>query len=187
MSREPSEFRERLLGAQAMTPDLREEYRRELQELLNPRLTRRAKLAAWAGVIASLVFAAACVWSLAVHHDKLQVKWVLPSYAAVFIGTAVYLARVLREGVFSRRASFVAVETLGGILVGVYLTATLFHGMRAPSEPASTLGAVWGLMLLTVGFAWGTGNRIAAATLETREHLLRIESRLADLAERVGK
>jgi hypothetical protein len=185
MSREPSEFRERLLGAQAMTAGLREEHRRELDALLHPRLTKRSRLLAWAGLIASLVFAAACIWSLAAHHDKPQVKWVLPSYAAVFIGTAAYLAQVLRSGVFSRRASFAAVEWLGGILVGVYLTATLFHGMKAPSDPASTLGAVWGLMLLSVGFAWGTGNRIAAATLETREHLLRIESRLAELAEKM--
>ena len=36
---------------------------------------------------------------------------------------------------------------------------------------------------MITAFAWATGNRIAAANLETREHLLRIESRLADLAE----
>ena len=32
-----------------------------------------------------------------------------------------------------------------------------------------------------------TAAQKTAATLETREHLLRLESRLADLAERVGK
>ena len=40
-------------------------------------------------------------------------------------------------------------------------------------------------MLLIVGFAWGTGNRISAARLDTREQLLRLESRLADLSDRL--
>jgi len=64
---------------------------------------------------------------------------------------------------------------------------TMLGGMATPSDPASTFAATWGLMLLIVGFAWGTGNRISAATLETREHVLRLESRLADLSERLAK
>ena len=69
----------------------------------------------------------------------------------------------------------------------MFVAVTLLRGIQDPSNPASTFSAVLAVLLVTVGFAWGTGNRIAAATLETREHLLRLESRLVDLAERLGK
>jgi hypothetical protein len=115
------------------------------------------------------------------------VKIALPTYAIVFALLAVWLACVLWKGGFARRTSHAVVEWLGSIFVGVYVTVTLLRGMQHPADPASTYWAIWALMLMSVGFAWGTGNRIAASTLETREHLLRLESRLADLADRIGK
>jgi len=183
---EPAAFRDRLLDAQPMTPALRNEYRKELDDLLNHKLTPRSRWLAIGGLVVSLGFAIACVASLIVHHAKPGVtKVVLPAYAAIFLATAGWLVTVLRRGGFARRASFVVVEWLGGTMVGVYVAAVLLSGMRSQADPASTYGAVWAVMFMMVGFAWSTGNRIAASTLETREHLLRLESRLADLAERV--
>jgi hypothetical protein len=187
MSREPSDFRERLLDAQPTSAALRDEYRRELDALLHHRLTPRGRALAWICLLASLALVLLCLRGLIWHHDKPQSLVLFPAYAAVFAAAALLLARVLWKGAFARKASFAAIEGLGGTLVGVFLVFTLLHGMRAPADPASTYWTVWGVLLLTVGFAWGTGNRIAAATLETREHLLRIESRLADLAEQVRR
>ena len=187
MATEPADFRERLLDAQQTTPALREEYRRQLHALLHHTLTPRGRLLTWAGLVASVVAAALCVRSLVIHHAKPDVKVLLPSYAAIFFLTAAWLGRVLWKGGFARRTSYAVVEWLGSIFVGVYVTVTLLRGMQHPSDPSSAYWAIWALMLMTVGFAWGTGNRIAAATLETREHLLRLESRVADLAERISK
>lgn len=180
-------FRDRLLGAQETSAALRDEYRKALDAMLNHKLTPRTRLLTWAGLIGAVIFAAFCVRAMIVHHDKRDSMIVLPVYAAVFLATAGWLGLVLRRGQFGRRASFAVTEWLGSIFVGVYAAVTLLSGLRAPHDPASTLSAVWAVMLIMVGFAWSTGNRISAATLETREHLLRVESKLAEMAERVGK
>lgn len=187
MTTESPGFRDRLLGAQAMTPALREEYRKELDRLLNYRLTPKSRLLTWAGLLGSLGFAGLCVRALVFYHPKPGARILQATFAAVFVMVAAWLGQVLRRGGFARRSSFVVIEWLGGIFVGAYVAVALLQGMRAPADPASTLWAVWAVLLVMVGFAWGTGNRIAAATLETREHLLRVESRLADLAERLPK
>lgn len=182
-----SDFRERLLSAQPMTSTLRDEYRKELDVLLNHRLTPRTRFYTVAAMLGSLAFAAFACRGLILHHDKPGMRVLLPTYAILFTLTAGWLGKVLWQGGFSRRGSFAVVEWLGGIFVGAYLTVVLFTGMFHPNDPASTYSAVWAVLLTIVGFAWATGNRIAASTLETREHLLRLESRLADLAERLPK
>jgi hypothetical protein len=185
---EPAAFRDRLLDAQAITPAMRDEYRKELDRLLNCTLTPRTRLLAVSGVLVSVGFAVACLVSFVVHHAKPgAAKFLLPAYAAIFLAAAAWIARALRQGGFARRSSFVVVEQLGGIMVGLYVTVALFSGMKAPSDPRSTYAAVWAVMFMMVGFAWATGNRIAAASLDTREHLLRIESRLADLSDRLPR
>jgi hypothetical protein len=184
MTDEPADFRGRLLDAQRTTQEMREEYRRELAVLLHHRLTPRTRVATWCGIVVALAAAALCAQALVRHPEA----WVVSgTFTAVFLAAAAWLGRVLKQGGFARRASFAIVEGLGGIAASAFIVVTLFRGMSAPSDPASTFGGVMALLLVMIGFAWGTGNRIVAAKLETREHLLRIESRLADLAERVAK
>jgi hypothetical protein len=77
------------------------------------------------------------------------------------------------------------VEWLGGVFVAVVVAVNLLGGINKPSDPASTYSAVWALFLMIAGFAWATGNRMAASELRAKEHMLRLESRLADLAERL--
>src|SRR5436189_107499 len=101
---EPAAFRDRLLDAQPMTPALRDEYRKELDELLHHKLTPRTRWLAIGGLMVSVGFAIACVASLIVHHAKPGVtKVVLPTYAAIFLATAAWLVSVLRRGGFARR------------------------------------------------------------------------------------
>jgi hypothetical protein len=184
MTTEPTDFRDRLLRAQATTPTMRDEYRRELDALLHHRLTPRTRFATGCAMLAAVAGSAWCARGVI----RFPETWIgNGTFAAVCLAVAVWFGRVLWRGGFARRASFAVVEWLGGIAVATFVAVALFRGMSAPSEPASTFGAIMAVLLVTVGFAWGTGNRIAAAKLETREHLLRIESRLADLAERLGK
>lgn len=184
MQTENSEFRDRLLAAQQTSPALREEYRRELDALLNHRLTPRTRLLTWAALLAAVLATGFCARGLIVYPRE----WIVNgTFTAVCGMVALWLGRVLWQGGFARRASFAVIEGLGGIATGAFLLVTLFRGMSAPSDPSSTFGAIMAVLLVMTGFAWGTGNRIAAAKLETREHLLRIESRLAELSERMGK
>lgn len=184
MSTETPHFRDRLLDAQQMTPGLREEYRRELNSILVHRLTPRTRLMAWGGVFAALAAAALCAQAMIRYPQS----WIVNgTFSAVLLMAALWLGRVLWQGGFARRELFAVIEGLGGTAAGAFLLVVLFRGMNAPSDPDSIFGGIMAILLVMVGFAWGTGNRIAAAKLETREHLLRIESRLADLAERLIK
>lgn len=187
MSDNSSAFRDRLLDAQHVTPALREEYRKELDAILNHRLTPRTRLASWGGILVALAFAALCVRSLLSPRANMGSMIVAAAVGTASIAFALWLVRVLKQGGFARRTSFAVIEGLGSIVVGAVVLVTLLGGMATPSDPASTYSAIWGMMLMIVGFAWGTGNRISAAALETREHLLRLESRIADLTERLAK
>lgn len=187
MTDEPGTFRERLLDVQSMTPALREEYRKELEAMTRHTLTPRTRLLAWTALLAAAAGAVLCGRALVIHFSQRDARIVLPVFAAACLVTTVLLARLLWRGGFDRRASFAVVEGIGGAAAAVFVGVTLFRGMADPSNPASTFGGLMAILLVMVGFAWGTGNRIAAATLETREHLLRLESRLADLADRLPK
>lgn len=186
MQNKPSAFRDKLLDAQQVTSTLREDYRKELDSLLNHRLTPQTRLATWGGLIVALVFTALCIRSLISPQANNGSMVVAAAVGVVSIMISLWFVRGLRQGGFARRTSFAVTECLGSIVVGAVVVTTLIGGMSAPSDPASTFWAIWGLMILIVGFAWSTGNRISAATLESREHMLRLESRLADLAERGG-
>jgi hypothetical protein len=186
MSLEPTGFRDRLLDAQTITPALREAHRRELDALLNHRLTPATRLATWGGIAGCGVFVALCVRALVLYRGENAQLWiVMPVFIAVALALAGWLVRVLRRGGFARRAMWAVAEWLGGAFVAVVVAVSLLGGISKPSDPASTYAAVWALFLLIIGFAWSTGNKMAAAELRTTERLLRIESRLADLADRL--
>jgi hypothetical protein len=184
MKSERADFRDQLLAAQRTTPALREDYQKELEALLHHRLTPQTWLLTWGGVFAAVATAALCIRAMIRYPYS---SFVNGTFAVVALLVAIWLGRVLWQGGFARRASYAVIEGLGGIATGAFVLVTLFQGMSAPSNPASTFGASMAILLVMAGFAWGTGNRIAAAKLEMREHLLRLESRLADLAERLGK
>ncbi|WP_410961326.1 hypothetical protein, partial [Salmonella sp. SAL4457] len=71
------------------------------------------------------------------------------------------------------------------LAAGITATLALLSGLRAPHDPASTFGAVYALTFLVVCVGGAIQSRIDAALLKTREGQLRIETRLADLAERL--
>jgi len=187
MDNEQTSFRARLLEAQRMTPGLREEYRRELDALVNCRLTPRRRLYAWGILLALLVSAGLCVRSFIIFRAQPDSRIILPAYAAVCLAFAAWIGWILWKGVFARRASFVVIEGLGSVAVSVFVFMTIVRAMHSPSDPGSIFGGIMAILFVMVAFAWGTGNRMAAANLEMREHLLRIESRLADLSDRIAK
>ena len=185
---QPADFRDRLLAAQPTTPALRDEYRRELDALLNHRLTSPQRLLSWllAGVWAAM--AAACVWS-AVHHwgsAKASPDFFinLVAYCAVFVLLTAGSVRNALVGWHSWRAFF-RVPGMFFLVSSVTLLLALLRGLRAPDDPSSTFSVLFVLFFFLVCSGWVLQARIDAALLTTREHLVRIESRLANLAERL--
>jgi len=184
MSQEQIDFRAQLLDAQPMTPALREDFRRELDVLVNQRLTPRKRVETWLWLLAAIAFAGWCVYGLVRHGRDVGTAIILPTFIAVAVVHVVWLARALRRGSFSWRSNFKLME-LWTLTAGVVMTVALFRGLRNPSDPASTFGVVFTFVFYVCCAGQSLFNRIKEASWAQREHLLRLESRIADLSDRL--
>jgi hypothetical protein len=63
----------------------------------------------------------------------------------------------------------------------------MFQGLSRPADPSSTFGLLFLFVFFAVCTNWSFSSRIAAAELARKEETLRIECRLAELAERLAK
>jgi hypothetical protein len=186
MPNESAEFRDRLLGAQQMTPALREEYRKELDAVLHYKLTPRTRALAWGGIVVAAAFAVLIIWVI-IRHGNTSVKFTYSAYLAVAVGTILWFARMLSRGGFVRQTSLKVTEWLVTLFAGANLFVTLLSTMYAAPDAGHLLGAIWATMFWTTALALSISNRLAAAALDAHAHRLRIESRLADLADRISK
>ena len=179
-------FRDQLLGAQQTTSSLRDEYRRELDAMVNQNLTPRKRLETWFWLIGSILFIAWCTYGLVIHRDKTAPRIILPAFIAIGIVHIIWLIRALRRGSFARRSNFKLMElwTLGA---GLVLTVSLFTGMFKPGDPASTFSLLFTFIFYACCAAMSMQNKMDEGLLTMRESMLRLESRLADLADRLPK
>jgi hypothetical protein len=92
----------------------------------------------------------------------------------------------LYRGRSVRRQSF-KVADLFYVAAAVLTVASLMHGLSKPSDPASTFNAFYVYVFLAVCAHWAFSNRITATELTLREHVLRLEARLADLSARLPR
>ena len=182
----PEDFRNRLVESQPMTPTMRDAYREELDKLLNEKHTAKSR----SGAIILLVI---CV---AVVVGEIRALLVYPRGVELYVGgttmliacavVAFWVIRDLRRGQSARKQTFKVSELFYGA-ASILLVTSLMHGLSKPADPASTFNAFYVYVFLFVCAVWGIANRITAAVIETREHLLRVESRIADLVERLPK
>jgi hypothetical protein len=69
---------------------------------------------------------------------------------------------------------------------GTVTVIVLLIGLPHSSDPRSLFNAFYVFVFYFACSVWGLETRIAAAEMASREQSLRIECRLADLAERVA-
>lgn len=184
MPNEPTDFRQRLFDSQEMTPSLRDAYRQELDGILHQTHTPRSRI----GGITLLVIC------LAIVIGEIRALLVYPGGPSFWIGAltmlvacavvAAWVARDLWRGKSLRKDAFKVSEIFYGA-ASILVLVQCFRGLRAPSDPASTFGILFVFIFLFVCATWGLANRIAAAELSAREQSLRLECRLADLADRL--
>jgi len=102
----------------------------------------------------------------------------------------VWAAAVILGDLRKRRHSQKSTGSVAGALTaaaGTITVVALLMGLRNPSDPKSLFGAFYVFVFYFACALWALESRIKSAELATREQSLRIEYRLADLAERLAK
>jgi hypothetical protein len=110
--------------------------------------------------------------------------WII--LAAAFAYSSVLIIRDLLRRKHSRKSA----HSIAGALyaaAGSLTVVALFLGMKTPSDPKATFGAFYVFVFYFACAIWSIENSISRAELAAREQMLRLECRLADLAERLGK
>lgn len=178
------DLREKLLSLQEVSPAMRDSYRREVETMLRPPLKPRSALLG----IVLLILLLGCTILIAradlVYHVRGLMLVGHVALAIAFIAASVLILRDLRK----RRHSQKSVASISGILTfaaGTLTVVALLIGLGSPSDPKSLFGAFYVFVFYFACAIWSIENRIASAELASREQSLRIEYRLADLAERL--
>jgi len=184
MNDSSSKLIEKLFNSEKLNPVLKASYQEELNNMLEPKLTTRTALPGTALLVLLLISIAAIVRNLIVFEPGPHVifSWL------VMGGTSIWVAYLILRDLVRQRHSPKSVYSISQAFFcagGLMTVASLLAGASDPTNPASTFSVLFAFVFLFVCAAWVTTNRIAAAELAAKEQMLRIEYRLADLAERL--
>jgi len=181
-----AEYLERLFDAEQISPTLRRSYQAELDAMLRPTLTPRKALLGTVLLIILLAFTAGLVRNMFVYEAKPLVLTAWTVLAVAFLCASFLIARDLWRRKHTPKAVFSIAQILTGAAGGITVLS-LMLGLSQPGDPASTFSAFYVFVFYFACTSWNLENRIAAAELAAREQMLRIECRLADLAERLER
>jgi len=180
------EFRAQLLDVQTVSSALRESYQKRLDALIHPPLTRQSSILGTILLILLLGCSALIVRADVLHHVGPLMLVGHLTLAVAFLTASFYIVRDLRK----RKQSRTSVSSIAGILTvaaGILTVVALLLGLSHASDPKALFGAFYVFVFYFACTTWSLDSRIAAAELSGREQALRIECRLADLAERLQK
>jgi hypothetical protein len=179
-----ADYIRRLLDAEEISPALRGSYQNELNAMLAPALTPRKAAGGVTLLIILLVGVAALMRNLFVVEAELLVRIGWLALLVGFIGAAFLLSRDLWLKKHSKKSQFAITHLIAGA-AGMITVVAMLRGMSEPADPASIFHILFALVFYIACLFWNLDSRIDAAELAAREQMLRIEYRLADLAERL--
>ena len=178
-------FRERLLRLEQVTPALKERYDKEVQAMLENRITGTGRWALLGGTVMNVVIAVLLVTLAIIPPAGVPLFARIPvAVAALFsVGFAILGLRVFRRGSWDLK--FDTAVCIGMVWVFAVLMVIMFSVMSllAPDRIAGLWMMIFGLVVLVVGAVFLIRHGIAQSELRTREKLLEIEYLLAELAE----
>ena len=179
-------FRERLLRLEQVTPALKERYDKEVQAMLEKRITGVSRWVVLGSAVMSVVFAVLLgVWAIIPPAEEVPLPARIPvAVGALFsVGFVILGLRIFRRGSFDLKFDTAVIN--GMVWVFAVLMVIMFSVMSllAPDRIAGLWMMIFGLVVLVVGAVFLIRHGIAQSELRTREKLLEIEYRLAELAE----
>jgi len=161
-------------------------YRKEVDQMVHPPMTVRSALPGAVLMVLLLTCSALIVRAAIVHPIG---PLMLTGYAVLAI-SFVWAAIAIMKDLHRRRHSPKSAGSVAGALTaaaGTITVVALLLGLRNPSDPKSLFGAFYVFVFYFACAVWALEARIKSSELAAREQGLRIEYRLADLAERMGK
>lgn len=169
-------LRENLFGIEPLNPERQQRFREELAGIVEPRLSRGYRLYYIIGLLGLLAGIPGAL--TAVVFDA-QHRWLWALFLAASAAFAAWILYILRRGAEPLRAMQGMSKALAGV---TWMAAGLLivYGLQNPSH-ASVLWALLGLLLFLLTSFINLWNRLLTAERTIREHLLRVEYRLANL------
>jgi hypothetical protein len=186
MNDKSGQFIQRLTRAEELSPALRASYQAEMNAMLEPKLKSGQKLMGILLLIGLAVGVGGVVRNLFVVTARPIViaEWLV--LAATFSVGAWVVGRDLWRGKSSPKSEY-SIPYVLRFAAAAITVMTLLAGVGAPDKAAAMFGSFYVFIFYFACSEWAVHSRIAAAELAAREQMLRIECRLADLSERLGK
>jgi hypothetical protein len=186
MPDKPEDFREQLFAAQQMNPALRETYRRELDAIIHETPSRRSRALAITLLMICLGIVAGEIRAMIVYPGGPSFYIAAFTMLLTCAAVAFWIVRDLFRAKVVRKSAYRVADLFYGAS-WILVVVQLLKGLGAPANPASTFDVLFVFTFAAVCTNWAFANRITAAELAAKEQALRLEFRLADLAERLPK
>jgi hypothetical protein len=176
------DFRNRLLSSERVTPSLKERYEQEIRGMIEKQLTGVGKLV-WGlsgvfGLIVAVGFGIVAILPLAGEPWQARVGFAVSS---LFAALWAYLGlKIHRRGFMDLK---VDAPIYAAFAWGFPVFMVTMFMVWAPDTLMGLRMIVMGLVFLVAGAVFLLSGVIKQSELSTREKLLEIEYRLADLAE----
>jgi hypothetical protein len=181
------DFRDRLIGAQELTPEYREKYERSLESMLTRQLTPSQRAGLWFAVVLGLVISAVAVFAMvAIKELPDSMRAVLGFLGLVMLVVTALRARAAIMGTVDLRWQPKVTAYVGFYGVLIAIAAIAGYGALHTNLHSIHVMVVWIIPLVVVTGKL-IGTHIEQSELAIREKLLEIELRLEEVSEQLAK
>ena len=189
MNESEKDFRERLLEREQFSPILKEKYEKEVQAMLEEKLTgvKRWGYIFMAVLCTGLAILFGTVAILAPRDFPIWGRFIFAMGAIFGIAWAGLTGWIARKGTLKVKTHPVAMVGMGWGFAVIVVTVALVVARKFPDPITGVRMIVSGLVFLVFAAVGLILVRVDQAQLKTREKLLEIEYRLAQIAEAVAK
>jgi peptidoglycan/LPS O-acetylase OafA/YrhL len=180
-----SEFRNRLMDIEPLSAERNAKLKQEIQAMFEQKMSRWEKVYWGASAAGSLVFAVCAIPIVFFAPVTTNVRMIWGVFGVINALVAAFLLWRIRNGSMNLPQQFAA----GKASVGVTMLITTLLLINATAHPTleNLVWSLFGVTWVVAAAAIAVHNRVMAAELNSREQVLKLEYRLAELAEKLGQ
>ena len=170
-------LRENLFNAEPISLERQQRFQEELAQIVEPKLPRSHRLYYTLTLVCLMIGIPGALCGLLFDA---QHRWIWALNLLVVVPGAGWILYILRRGA----EPFMAMQSMSKALVGLSAFAAIaliYLGIQNPSLDRVFWALLAMLVFLLMNFI-NIWNRVISAERITREHVLRVEYRIADLA-----